>query len=106
MATTCQRRTRRAVGFTMDLMRTVDAVTIVHDEQELFQRTKHLFMTATEIACAANDLWVWAWRHQPYDITALSDVQRRTDMRVRKIYRADVLLDRERRTSWPSAATS
>lgn len=74
-------------------MRTVDAVTIVHDEQELFQRTKHLFMTATEIACAANDLWVWAWRHQPYDITALSDVQRRTDMRVRKIYRADVLLD-------------
>ncbi|WP_432834805.1 hypothetical protein [Dactylosporangium sp. CA-092794] len=37
-------------------MRATEAVTIVHGEQELLRRTAHLFATATDVACAANDL--------------------------------------------------
>lgn len=74
-------------------MRTVDAVTIVHGEEELFRRTEHLFATATDIACAANDLWTWAWKHGPDRPTATAGVRHRADMRIRKIYRSGLLLD-------------
>jgi DNA-binding NarL/FixJ family response regulator len=72
-------------------------VAIVHDEEELFARTAHLFAAATDIACAANDLSTWAaTRPRPGiapDIPAGVAEHRRAGSRVRKLYRPGVLLN-------------
>ncbi|WP_163541775.1 DNA-binding response regulator [Occultella kanbiaonis] len=73
-------------------MQTGEAVTLVHGEEELLARTRHLFETATDVACAANDLGTWTMRQEPewLDTAALS---RRGEVRVRKIFRPGMLLD-------------
>ena len=63
-------------------------VAIVRDEDELFARTGHLFAAAAEIACAAHDLNTWQATH-----AAPPAARRRTDVRVRKLYRPGVLLN-------------
>lgn len=72
-------------------MPTVESVTVVRGEEELFQRTEHLFAAATDVACAANDLWTWAWRHGSDELTEAK--VHRPGMRIRKIYRSGMLLD-------------
>ncbi|QGN33581.1 response regulator transcription factor [Microlunatus sp. Gsoil 973] len=72
-------------------MPTVDAVTLVQGEEELFRRTEHLFASATDVACAANDLWTWAWRHGSAVLTEAG--VHRPEKRIRKIYRGGLLLD-------------
>ncbi|RZS39261.1 hypothetical protein EV193_104478 [Herbihabitans rhizosphaerae] len=67
-------------------------VTVVHGEQELFQRVGHMFTTVTDLACAANDLATWVTDHRSDEHTA-AVARRCGDMRVRKIYRSGVLLD-------------
>ena len=74
-------------------MPTVEAVTIVRGEEELFQRTEHLFAHATDVACAANDLWAWAWRHGADEVTAAAAARPHGSLRMRKLYRAGLLLD-------------
>lgn len=75
-------------------MPTVEAVTIVRGEEELFRRTEHLFASATDVACAANDLWAWAWRHRSEEeLTASAAARPRGSFRMRKLYRAGLLLD-------------
>ncbi|GAB3922516.1 LuxR family transcriptional regulator [Microlunatus endophyticus] len=74
-------------------MPTVESVTIVRGEEELHRRTEHLFAAATDVACAANDLWAWAWRHGSRDITAAAAARPRGSLRMRKLYRAGLLLD-------------
>lgn len=77
----------------IDVMRTVEAVTIVRGEEELFSRTGHLLMAATDVACAANDLWTWAWNHGSDGTSATAEMPHRADRRIRKLYRSDALLD-------------
>ncbi|SDM44292.1 response regulator transcription factor [Allokutzneria albata] len=61
--------------------------TIVRSEEALFARTAHLFASATEVACAADDLNTWASsRPRPRP-------QLYGDKRIRKMYRPGVLLD-------------
>lgn len=78
-------------------MQTGEAVTVVHGEQELFERTMHLFATATDVACAANDLATWATAQTAAQATtAFTDMlrERRPDaVRLRKVYRSALLLD-------------
>lgn len=74
-------------------MRTGESVTVVRGEDELFRRTEHLFAQATDVACAANDLWTWAWRHDSGRLEAAIATRPRRDVRIRKIYRAGMLLD-------------
>ena len=75
-------------------MPTVEAVTIVRGEEELFQRTEHLFASATDVACAANDLWAWAWRNRSEEeLAAAAAARPRGSFRLRKVYRAGLLLD-------------
>lgn len=62
---------------------------MVRGEAELFERTKHLFVTATEISCAAHDLNTWSVA-QP---TTAEREQSLHGMTVRKMYRPGVLLD-------------
>ena len=62
---------------------------MVRGEAELFERTKHLFATATEISCAARDLHTWSVA-QP---TTAAREQSLHGMTVRKMYRPGVLLD-------------
>ena len=62
---------------------------MVRGEAELFERTKHLFVTATEISCAAHDLNTWSVA-QP---TTTEREQSLHGMTVRKMYRPGVLLD-------------
>ncbi|HKN54326.1 MAG TPA: DNA-binding response regulator [Amycolatopsis sp.] len=64
-------------------------VAVMRDEQELFDRTAHLFNAAAEIACAANDLHTWALaRAMPPH-----PVDPPVTKRVRKVYRPGALLD-------------
>lgn len=70
-----------------------DSVTVVRGEDELFRRTEHLFAQATDVACAANDLWTWSWRHGSGELEAAIAARPPRDMRIRKIYRAGMLLD-------------
>ena len=74
-------------------MQTGDAVTIVHGERELFERTTHLFATATEVACAANDLATWAATQTSPELVAAVRTRRPGDVRIRKVYRSALLLD-------------
>jgi DNA-binding NarL/FixJ family response regulator len=67
----------------------MDAVTTVRGEEELFARTAHLFATADEIACAANDLNTWAATGQRQQAT----VADHRPTKVRKLYRPGVLLN-------------
>lgn len=61
---------------------------LVRGEAELFARTAHLFASAQEIFCAANDLHTWAAAHQvPH-----SRQQDMTGRTVRKLYRPASLL--------------
>ncbi|MEU0469868.1 DNA-binding response regulator [Amycolatopsis sp. NPDC006131] len=61
---------------------------LVRGEAELFAWTAHLFASAQEIFCAANDLHTWAAAHQvPH-----SRQQDMTGRTVRKLYRPASLL--------------
>ena len=73
-------------------MQTGEPVTIVQGEEELLARTQHLFATATDVACAANDLFTWQAAHRAEDAAKLCPAQAPV-ARVRKVYRAGVLLD-------------
>lgn len=74
-------------------MQTGEAVTIVHGEQELLARTMHLFATATDVACAANDLATWAATQSVDEFADLVRDRRPGDVRLRKVYRSALLLD-------------
>lgn len=74
-------------------MQTGEAVTVVRGEQELLERTMHLFAAATDIACAANDLATWAGTQTSDELNAMVRERRWGDVRIRKIYRSAVLLD-------------
>jgi DNA-binding NarL/FixJ family response regulator len=60
---------------------------VLHDEEELFARTAHLFATASEVMCAARDLNTFAAtrRASPPPVSPLP--------RLRKMYRPGVLLN-------------
>ncbi|MFI7119374.1 DNA-binding response regulator [Amycolatopsis sp. NPDC049868] len=73
-------------------MRTSDSVTIVRGEEELFRRVGHLFSTVTDLACAANDLATWVADRRSEELTAAAE-RRAGQIRIRKIYRAGLLLD-------------
>ncbi|MDQ0377749.1 helix-turn-helix transcriptional regulator [Amycolatopsis thermophila] len=60
---------------------------LIRGETELFARTAHLFASAREVFCAANDLHTWAAAHQVP--TGRQDMTGRT---VRKLYRPASLL--------------
>ena len=73
-------------------MQTGEPVTIVRGDEELLARTAHLFATATEIMCAANDLGTWTITHMSDELDAVARA-RRGLVDVRKVYRPGVLLD-------------
>ncbi|WP_039923829.1 response regulator transcription factor [Amycolatopsis decaplanina] len=73
-------------------MRASDAVTVVRGEEELFRRVGHLFSTVTDMACAANDLATWVAERRSEELTAAAE-RRSGEVRIRKIYRAGLLLD-------------
>jgi DNA-binding NarL/FixJ family response regulator len=64
----------------------LDHVPVLHGEEELFARTAHLFETASEITCAAQDLHTWA-------VTRPTCTPPVSSVRVRKLYRPGVLLN-------------
>lgn len=64
-------------------------VVVVRGEAELFERTKHLFATATEVSCAARDLHTWSVAHA----SAPEREQAVRETTVRKVYQPGVLLD-------------
>jgi DNA-binding NarL/FixJ family response regulator len=68
-------------------------VAIVHGEDELFERTAHLFAAAGDVACAANDLNTWAATRPRPEIAHGVAEHRRAGVRVRKLYRPAVLLN-------------
>jgi len=72
-------------------MQTGEAVTIVRGEEELLARTAHLFATATDVACAANDLFTWQAAHRAEGLAV--EHPPRGAATVRKVYRSGVLLD-------------
>ena len=67
----------------------MNPVTTVRGEDELFARTAHLFATATEVACAANDLNTWSTTGRRVHTTVVAD----QPARIRKLYRPGVLLN-------------
>ncbi|MGW4484037.1 DNA-binding response regulator [Amycolatopsis sp. NPDC004368] len=71
-------------------MTRVDDVVTVRGERELFDRTAHLFGSATDIACAANTLYTWAASRPGADLPPVPQLQGR---RMRKIYLPSVLLN-------------
>jgi hypothetical protein len=73
-------------------MQTGETVTIVRGEQELTERTAHLFASATDVACAANDLFTWS-RAQTDELTETYRARLRGEARIRKVYRSGLLLD-------------
>jgi len=60
-------------------------VAVVRGEEELFNRTSHLFATASDIACAARDLNTWATTRPRQEPVSMP--------RLRKLYRPGVLLN-------------
>ncbi|MFD2795355.1 DNA-binding response regulator [Promicromonospora vindobonensis] len=74
-------------------MQTGEVVTIVRDEQELVARTMHLFASASDVACAANDLFTWAGARMTDEHSAMYRRRRPDDVRIRKVYRSGTLLD-------------
>jgi hypothetical protein len=73
-------------------MQTGEAVTIVRGEEELLARTGHLLATATDVACAANDLFTWQ-AAQTVEGAAPPRACSDPAARVRKVYRGGMLLD-------------
>ncbi|WP_027945882.1 response regulator transcription factor [Amycolatopsis taiwanensis] len=65
----------------------VDGVRVLDGEEEVFARTAHLFATASEIWCAAQDLHTWSITRQPPGDAPVSTP------RLRKLYRPGVLLN-------------
>jgi DNA-binding NarL/FixJ family response regulator len=63
----------------------LDQVPVLHGEEELFARTAHLFATASEISCAAQDLNTWAATRPAEPPVSMP--------RLRKLYRPGVLLN-------------
>jgi DNA-binding NarL/FixJ family response regulator len=63
----------------------LDHVPVLHGEEELFNQTAHLFATASEITCAAQDLHTFAVT-RPTSPPASAT-------KVRKLYRPGVLLN-------------
>src|SRR5699024_9109040 len=59
MAGCCRSWQDAAAGRRIETMRTGAAVTLVYGEEELLARTRPLFETATNVACAANHLGTW-----------------------------------------------
>ncbi|MCP2265394.1 DNA-binding response regulator [Promicromonospora thailandica] len=74
-------------------MQTGQAVTIVRGEQELMERTTHLFATATDVACTANDLATWAAAQTSDELARVIRRRRPGDATIRKVYRSALLLD-------------
>jgi DNA-binding NarL/FixJ family response regulator len=72
---------------------TIGDVLLVRGEQELFDRTGHLFAGAREVACAANDLHTWAVARPRPAIADRITRDHAAGKRIRKIYRPGVLLD-------------
>ncbi|WP_290058010.1 DNA-binding response regulator [Amycolatopsis solani] len=70
-------------------MERVSDVVVVRGEAELFERTKHLFATATEVSCAARDLHTWSVAHP----TPAAREQAARATNVRKMYLPGVLFD-------------
>lgn len=65
----------------------LDGVRVLDGEEQVFSRTAHLFATASEIWCAAQDLNTWAaTRRRPGDLQVSAP-------RLRKLYRPGVLLN-------------
>ncbi|MBO0810416.1 MAG: hypothetical protein J2P23_00050 [Microlunatus sp.] len=62
-------------------MPSVEAVTTVRGEEALFRRVEHLFAVAEDVACAANDLSTFAWRHGSGDL-ADTTARRRGQVRL------------------------
>lgn len=97
MATSCQPGrigpTARTIGrMTTGEVRTGDPVTIVRGEQELYRRLGHLFLTATDLACVANDLALWVADSRAAELDAVA-TRRAGRARIRKIYPTGLLLD-------------
>ncbi|GLY70957.1 DNA-binding response regulator [Amycolatopsis taiwanensis] len=65
----------------------LDGVRVLDGEEEVFARTAHLFATASEIWCAAQDLHTWSITRQPPGDAPVSTP------RLRKLYRPGVLLN-------------
>lgn len=77
----------------IDAMRTGEMVTIVHGERELMERTAHLLASATDVACAADDLATWARAQASGELAEAIRDRRPGDVRIRKVYRSALLLD-------------
>ncbi|WIX80179.1 DNA-binding response regulator [Amycolatopsis carbonis] len=74
-------------------MTRVEDVVTVRGERELFDRTAHLFGSATDIACAANTLYTWVASRPGTGVPAVPSVPDLQGRRARKIYLPSVLLD-------------
>ncbi|MFI6630978.1 DNA-binding response regulator [Nonomuraea fuscirosea] len=72
--------------------RVSETVTIVYGEEELFRRAGHLFTAATDFACAADGLAGWMTDHRADTLAAATESHLR-GMRVRKLYRPELLLN-------------
>ncbi len=71
-------------------MELVSDISLIRGEEELFDRAAHLFVAATDIACAADDLYTWAVSRPSLARHGERLVQ---EKRVRKLYRPGVLLN-------------
>src|SRR5699024_5564448 len=92
MAGCCRSWQDAAAGRRIETMRTGAAVTLVYGEEELLARTRPLFETATNVACAANHLGTWAMSRDSSWFDDLA-MRSRDKVRVRKVFRAGTLLD-------------
>lgn len=73
----------------MELVSGTASLAVVYGEEEVHARTAHLFAAATDMACAANDLFTWAATRPRPD----RPPPRLDGKRIRKIFRPAVLLD-------------
>lgn len=78
---------------TAGTIRTGGTVALVRGEEELVRRTSHLFAAATDIACAAIDLRTWSAARTDAGIRAALCGRDGAEVRLRKVYRPNVLLD-------------
>lgn len=78
---------------TVGTIRTGGTVALVRGEEELVRRTSHLFAAATDIACAAIDLRTWSAARTDAGIRAALCGRDGAEVRLRKVYRPNVLLD-------------
>ncbi|MFD7074203.1 DNA-binding response regulator [Nocardioides sp. NPDC059952] len=78
---------------TVGTIRAGGTVAVVRGEEELVRRTSHLFAAATDIACAAIDLRTWSAARTEAGIRAALCGRAGGGVRLRKVYRPNVLLD-------------